>query len=73
VIKVDNNRVKITANKGTDLFTDTKGKNHANNAPRTLFQPDGHFIFSAKFSASYEGSPYDGGSLIVYADSDNWG
>lgn len=63
--------VEITAKKGTDLFTDTQGKTHANNTPRVLFQPAGDFVFSAKVAASL-GAPYDGGALIVYADDHHW-
>lgn len=38
-----------------------------------MFLPEGDFIFSAKVSAKFGETPYDGGALIVYADSKNWG
>lgn len=72
-VKVNAGSIEITAPKGTDLFTDTTGAKSADNAPRLLFVPEGDFIFSAKVSAEFGETPYDGGALIVYADSKNWG
>lgn len=72
-VKVNAGSIEITALKGTDLFTDTTGAKSADNAPRLLFVPEGDFIFSAKVSAEFGETPYDGGALIVYADSKNWG
>jgi regulation of enolase protein 1 (concanavalin A-like superfamily) len=43
------------------------------NTPRLLFVSEGDFIFSAKVSAKFGETPYDGGALIVYADSKNGG
>lgn len=72
-VKVTAGNIEITALKGTDLFTDTTGAKNADNTPRLLFVPEGDFIFSAKVSAEFGETPYDGGALIVYADSKNWG
>ncbi|QEY12257.1 DUF1349 domain-containing protein [Cellvibrio sp. KY-YJ-3] len=72
-VKVNAGNIEITALKGTDLFTDTTGAKNADNTPRLLFVPEGDFIFSAKVSAEFGETPYDGGALIVYADSKNWG
>lgn len=72
-VKLNAQNIEITALKGTDLFTDTTGTKNADNAPRLLFVPEGDFIFSAKVSAEFGETPYDGGALIVYADSKNWG
>lgn len=72
-VKVSAAQIDITALKGSDLFTDTTGAKNADNTPRLLFVPKGDFIFSAKVSATFGETPYDGGALIVYADSKNWG
>jgi regulation of enolase protein 1 (concanavalin A-like superfamily) len=72
-VKVSNEQIEITALKGTDLFSDTTGAKNTDNTPRLLFLPEGDFIFSAKVSAKFGETPYDGGALIVYADSKNWG
>lgn len=66
-LKVENNELLFTSYKGTDFFNDMiSGKNN-DNAPRLIFQPEGDFILSAKFSGKFAGS-YDGGALIVYND-----
>lgn len=72
-VKVSGESIEIVALKGSDLFTDTTGAKNADNTPRLLFVPEGDFIFSAKVSAQFGETPYDGGALIVYADSNNWG
>ncbi len=72
-VKVNAEQIEIVALKGTDLFTDTTGTKNADISPRLLFVPEGDFIFSAKVSANFGETPYDGGALIVYADSKNWG
>lgn len=72
-VKVSKEQINITALKGSDLFTDTTGAKNADNTPRLLFVPEGDFIFSAKVSATFGETPYDGGALMVYADSNNWG
>jgi uncharacterized protein len=73
LVKIENNKVDITANKGSDLFTDTTGNKNEESMPALLFLPNGDFIFSAKISAKFGSSPYEGGALIVYAGSKNWG
>ena len=72
-VKVNADKIEIQALKGTDLFTNTTGEKNADNSPRLLFSPEGDFIFSAKVSVAFAETPYDGGALIVYADSKNWG
>jgi regulation of enolase protein 1 (concanavalin A-like superfamily) len=72
-VKVTAAQIDITALKGSDLFTDTTGAKNADNTPKLLFVPEGDFIFSAKVSATFGETPYDGGALIVYTDSNNWG
>lgn len=72
-IKIESNSVEIIAAKGTDLFTDTTGGKNEEKTPRLLFTPKGDFIFSAKVSANFGNSPYEGGALIVYSESKNWG
>lgn len=72
-VKINADKIEITALKGTDLFTNTTGEKNADNSPRLLFVPEGDFIFSAKVSAAFAETPYDGGALIVYVDSKNWG
>lgn len=66
-LKVVNNDLVFTSYKGTDFFNDMiSGKNN-DNAPRLLFQPEGDFILSAKFSGKFAGN-YDGGALFLYND-----
>ncbi|MES2825716.1 MAG: DUF1349 domain-containing protein [Pseudomonadota bacterium] len=72
-VKVSAEQIEIAALKGSDLFTDTTGAKNADSTPKLLFVPEGDFIFSAKVSAKFGETPYDGGALIVYADSKNWG
>lgn len=72
-VKINAEQIEITALKGSDLFTDTTGAKNADNSPRLLFLPEGDFIFSARVSARFGETPYDGGALIIYADSKNWG
>lgn len=72
-VKVNAEKIEILALKGSDLFTDTTGAKNADNTPRLMFVPEGDFIFSAKVSSKFGETPYDGGALIVYADSKNWG
>ena len=72
-VKANVDKIQIKALKGSDLFTNTTGEKNADNTPRLLFVPEGDFILSAKVSAAFAETPYDGGALIVYADSKNWG
>ena len=72
-MKVSAEQIEIAAQKGSDLFTDTTGAKNADNAPKLLFMPEGDFIFSAKVSATFGETLYDGRALIVYADSKSWG
>ena len=72
-VKINNNAVEIVATKGTDLFTDTTGTKNEEKTPRLVFSPKGDFIFSAKVSAKFGNSPYEGGALIVYSESKSWG
>jgi len=69
--KVSGNAVSITAGKETDIYGDLDGTYYVNNVPRLLFTPDSNFIFSAKLSLNFD-SVYDGGAIILYADSSNW-
>jgi uncharacterized protein len=68
---IENDRLSITALKGTDLFTDATGESSADNLPRALFAPKGDFILSAKITANVAGA-YDGGGLVVYGGKQNW-
>ena len=72
-VNVNSESIEISAQKGANLFTDTTGLKNTDNTPRLLFVPEGDFIFSARVSADFSETPYDGGALIVYADAKNWG
>ena len=63
--------IELTALKGTDLYANTDGTEHADNTARVLFTPVGDFIFSAKVTGAFKDA-YEGGALIVYADANNW-
>jgi hypothetical protein len=70
-ISVEPATVTIRAKKGTDLFTNTTGDKSVDKSPRVLFEPKGDFIFSAKVSTEFN-SAYDGGALLVYANTQQW-
>ena len=63
--------LELTATKGTDLYANTDGTELTDNTARALFTPVGDFIFSAKVGGAFK-QPYEGGALIVYADSKHW-
>ena len=71
-IIINENKITILANKGTDLYTNSDGSNSTDNAPRLFFEPKSDFTFSAKVTANFT-TAYDGGALYFYADTDNWG
>ena len=68
---VEDNKVSITAAKGTDQYVALDGKYESNNAPKLLFAPDKDFIFSAKLSTPFD-SLYDGGAILLYSDAGNY-
>lgn len=63
--------LELTATKGTDLYANTDGTEQLDNTARAMFAPVGDFIFSAKISGTFK-QAYEGGALIVYADSRHW-
>ena len=72
-VTILSSQIEIEANKGSDLFTNPTGSKNSANVPSVQFFPDGDFIFSAKVSATFGDSPYDGGALVVYSDDTTWG
>ena len=56
----------------TDLYSSVDGSKSTSNVPKLLFKPDSDFIFTVKVKPDFQ-KTYDGGALIVYHDSENWG
>ncbi len=71
-VVIDDDKITILANKGTDLYTNADGSSSNDTAPRVLFEPMSDFSLSAKVTANFN-TAYDGGALFLYADAENWG
>ncbi len=61
----------LTGGQGSRLFVDPQGESRADSAPMALFEPDEHFLFSAKVKVDFA-AVFDAGVLVVYADSSQW-
>lgn len=63
--------ITILAGAKTDMFRDPNVTYNTDNAPKLLFQPDADFILSASIQHSFA-SKWDGGAIVLLADSLNW-
>lgn len=70
--KLTSNGIIIDSGPKTDLYSSVDGEKSTNNVPKLLFKPDSNFIFTVKVKPDFH-KTYDGGSLIVYHDQENWG
>lgn len=70
--QVQNDRLVITAEPQTDLFTHPQGTGAVNNSPRLLFEPTGeNFTLSARVSVDFRDT-FDAGVLLLYAGDRSW-
>lgn len=65
------NSITITAGAKTDMFRDPNVTYNTDTAPKLLFQPDENFVLSASIEHSFR-HKWDGGALVLIADSLNW-
>lgn len=63
--------ITMTAGPQTDMFRDPNVTYNTDNAPKLLFQPDEDFVFSTAIEHSFR-SKWDGGALVLIADSLQW-
>ncbi|HLI93049.1 MAG TPA: DUF1349 domain-containing protein [Puia sp.] len=55
----------------TDMFRDPNVTYNTDNAPKLLFVPDSNFVFTAAIHHDFV-SKWDGGAIVLKADSLNW-
>lgn len=65
------NGFQISSGPKTDMFRDPNATYNTDNAPKVLFQPDSNFVLSASIEHTFE-SKWDGGAIVLKADSANW-
>jgi uncharacterized protein len=61
----------IEAGEKTDMFRDPNALYNTDNAPKVLFLPDSNFILMASIAHGFS-SKWDGGAIVLKADSANW-
>lgn len=61
----------ITAGAKTDMFRDPNVTYNTDNAPKLLFEADEDFVLSAGIQHAFL-SKWDGGAIVLIADSLNW-
>lgn len=61
----------ITAGPKTDMFRDPNVTYNTDNAPKLMFRPDSNFVLSASIQHGFQ-SKWDGGAIVLFADSANW-
>lgn len=64
-------KLVITAGAKTDMFRDPNVTYNTDNAPKLLFKPDNDFVLTAAIEHDFT-SKWDGGALVLKADSLNW-
>lgn len=65
------NSIVIEAGQKTDMFRDPNATYNTDNAPKLLFLPDSNFVLTASIEHSFS-SKWDGGALVLIADSAHW-
>lgn len=55
----------------TDMFRDPQATYNTDNAPKLLFTPDADFVLSAAVAHAFH-NKWDGGALVLIADSLHW-
>jgi regulation of enolase protein 1 (concanavalin A-like superfamily) len=61
----------IVAGGKTDMFRDPNVTYNTDNAPKLMFRPDENFVLSTAIEHSFS-SKWDGGAIVLRADSINW-
>lgn len=67
----DKNSLTIFSGEKTDMFRDPNVTYNTDNAPKLLFKADSNFVFTAAIEHAFI-SKWDGGALVLKADSLNW-
>ncbi len=65
------NSITIFSGEKTDMFRDPNVTYNTDNAPKLLFRADSNFVFTAAIEHAFL-SKWDGGALVLKADSLNW-
>jgi hypothetical protein len=68
---LEGNSVTIVAGEKTDMFRDPNVTYNTDNAPKLMFRPDENFVLSSAIEHSFS-SKWDGGAIVLRADSLNW-
>lgn len=68
---LEGNSVTIVAGEKTDMFRDPNATYNTDNAPKLMFRPDENFVLSSAIEHSFS-SKWDGGAIVLRADSLNW-
>lgn len=63
--------VMIASGEKTDMFRDPNVTYNTDNAPKLLFEADSNFVITAAVEHAFL-SKWDGGALVLKADSLNW-
>ena len=66
-----NGRLVIEAGEKTDMFRDPNVTYNTDNAPKLLFVADSNFVLTAAIHHAFT-SKWDGGAIVLKADSLNW-
>lgn len=67
----DSTRLLIQAGEKTDMFRDPNVAYNTDNAPKLLFVADSNFVLTASVHHNFA-SKWDGGAIVLKADSLNW-
>lgn len=68
---VNKTSVMIASGEKTDMFRDPNVTYNTDNAPKLLFEADSNFVITAAVEHAFL-SKWDGGALVLKADSLNW-
>jgi regulation of enolase protein 1 (concanavalin A-like superfamily) len=69
--RLSDNSFSITASKQTDLYNPVDTSADVATAPMLVFPADDTFVLTTAVTVDFK-QEFDGGFLIVYADSDHW-
>ena len=66
-----NGVIVIESGPKTDMFRDPNVTYNTDNAPKLLFKPDENFVLVVSIEHAFK-SKWDGGAIVIKADSLNW-
>jgi uncharacterized protein len=66
-----NNKLVIESGEKTDMFRDPNATYNTDNAPKLLFVADSNFVLTTAIAHNFS-SKWDGGAIVLIADSANW-